>query len=197
VSTKHRILAAAERLFAERGYAGTRTAGIARAAGVTERTLFKHFPEKERLLERVAGEAMAAVAAPPPADDVAFATWFDRLLRDRLAAAQARPHALRLVLVELLTSAPARRRFAPLWKRDLWSGLVRAIGRFQARGELRADIDGESLARMVMSLALGYLLTRTQVAPGLAWDDGREIARLLEVLQRGAASGGQVGGREQ
>lgn len=197
MDTEHRILAAAERLFAERGYAAARTAEIARAAGVTERTLFKHFPEKGRLLERVAGEAMAAVAAPPPADDVAFETWFEKLLRDRLAAAQAHPYALRLVLVELLTSAPARKRFALLWKRDLWSGLVRAIGRFQARSELRADVDAESLARMVMSLALGYLLTRTQVAPGLAWDDGREISRLLEVLQRGAASGGQVGSREQ
>jgi hypothetical protein len=46
---------------------------------------------------------------------------------------------------------------------------------------------------MALSLALGYLLSRTLVAPGLAWDDDREIARLLEVLRRGAAaSGGQV-----
>jgi AcrR family transcriptional regulator len=136
---------------------------------------------------------MQAAAAAPPADSAPFAAWFETLLRGRLALAQARPHALRLVLVELLTSAPARKRFAPVWKRELWSALVRSVARFQARGELRADLDAESLARMVLSLALGYLLSRTLVAPGLAWDDGREIARLLEVLQRGAAgSGGQV-----
>lgn len=193
VDTVHRILAAAERLFAERGYAATRTAGIARAAGVTERTLFKHFPEKEQLLGRVADEAMRAVAAAPPMDSVPFPVWFETLLRARLAGAQAHPHALRLVLVELLTSGAARKRFAPVWKRELWAGLVRSVGRFQARGELRADLDAESLARMVLSLALGYLLSRTLVAPGLAWDDGREIARLLAVLQGGAAgSGGQV-----
>jgi TetR/AcrR family transcriptional regulator len=192
VDTEHRILAAAERLFAERGYAAARTAEIARAAGVTERTLFKHFPDKASLLERVVAPALAAAAAPPPPRDGEFGDWFAQLLRERLAAAQARPHALRLVLVELLTSAPARKRFAPLWKRDLWSGLVRAIARFQGRGELRADLDAESLARVVLSLALGYLLTRTQVAPGLAWDDEKEIARLLAVLRRGAASGGQV-----
>lgn len=187
MDTVHRILSAAERLVAERGAAGTRTAEIARAAGVTERTLFKHFADKARLLERSTGEAMQAVAAAPPDDAVPFAVWFEALLRARLALAQARPHALRLVLVELLTSAAARRRFAPLWKRDLWSALVRSVARFQARGELRADLEAESLARMVLSLALGYLLARTQVAPGLAWDDGKEIARLLEVLQRGAA----------
>lgn len=191
MDTVHRILSSASRLFAERGAAATRTAEIARAAGVTERTLFKHFPEKALLLERAAGEAMQAVAAAPPVDSVPFAVWFETLLRARLAGAQAQPHALRLVLVELLTNAAARKRFAPVWKRELWSALVRSIARFQARGELRADLETESLARMVLSLALGYLLSRTLVAPGLAWDDEREIGRLLEVLQRGA-SGGQV-----
>jgi len=193
VDTKQRILAAAERLFAERGYAGTRTAEIARAANVTERTLFKHFPDKGALLEGVLQPALAAAGTSPPAGDAPFAAWFETLVRQRLAAAQASPHALRMVMVELLTSDVARRRFAPLWKRELWGGLVNAVARFQARGELRADLEAEALARMVLSLALGYLLSRTLVAPGLAWDDAREIARLLDVLQRGAgASARQV-----
>ncbi|MGH8688781.1 MAG: TetR/AcrR family transcriptional regulator [Burkholderiales bacterium] len=192
MDTEHRILEAAERLFAERGYAAARTAEIARAAKVTERTLFKYFPDKDTLLERVLSPAILAAATPPPSGEAPFSAWFETLLRQRIAVAGARPHALRVVLVELLTRAESRRRFAPLWKRDLWGGLVRAVARFQARGELRADLDAESLARMVLSLALGYLLTRTLVAPELAWDDGREIARLLEVLRRGAASGGQV-----
>lgn len=193
MDTEHRILAAAERLFAERGHAGTRTAEIARAARVTERTLFKYFADKDTLLERVLAPALLAAGTPPPASEAPFAAWFETLLRQRLAAAQLRPHALRVVLIELLTSAPARRRFAPLWKRDLWGGMVNAVARFQARGELRADLDAEALARMLLSLALGYLLSRTLVAPGLAWDDAREIARLLQVLRGGAgASGGQV-----
>ena len=192
MDTERRILEAAERQFAERGYAGTRTAEIARAAKVTERTLFKYFPDKQTLLERVVEPAIAAAATPPPAGEAPFAAWFETLLRQRLAAAEARPHALRVVLVELLTRAESRRRFAPLWKRELWGGLVKAVARFQARGELRADLDAEALARMVLSLALGYLLSRTLVAPALAWDDAREISRLLEVLGRGAGSGGQV-----
>lgn len=193
MNTELRIVAAAERLFAERGFAGTRTAEVARAAKVTERTLFKHFADKQALLGRVLQPALLAAATPPPASEAPFAVWFETLVRQRLAAAQAYPYGLRLVLVELLTSEGARRRFAPLWKRELWGGLVKAVARFQARGELRADLEAESLARMVMSLALGYLLSRTLVAPDLAWDDAREIARLLAVLQRGAgASAGQV-----
>jgi TetR/AcrR family transcriptional regulator len=188
------ILAAAERLFAERGFAGTRSAEIARAAGVTERTLFKYFPDKDALLRRVAYPAfLEAAANPDQAGAATVEAWFTGFVRARLAWAQRSPHALRLVLVELTTSAEARRRFGALWKRQLWSGAVKAVARFQAAGELRRDLDAESLARMAVSLALGYLVTRTVVAPSLAWDDGREIARLLEVLRRGAgASGGQV-----
>ncbi|MDH3318552.1 MAG: TetR/AcrR family transcriptional regulator [Betaproteobacteria bacterium] len=188
------ILAAAERLFAERGYAATRTADVARAAQVTERTLFKYFPDKETLLNRVVLPAMSAAAAAPQTGDAPFGDWFAAFLRGRLAEAQARPHALRVVLIALLTSEAARQRFGPLWKRQLWSALVKAIVRFQARGELRRDLDAESLTRMLLSLSLGYLLTRTLVAPALAWNDEREIERLLEVLQRGAATSGFVAG---
>jgi len=192
VDTEQRILEAAGRLFAERGYAAARTAEIAHAAKVTERTLFKYFPDKPSLLERVLAPAIAAVAAPLPGAEAPFDAWFETLVRQRLAAGEARPHALRLLLVELLTRTESRRRFAPVWKREIWGALVRAVARFQARGELRADLDAESLARMVLSLMLGYLLSRTLVAPRLAWDDAREISRLQEVLRRGARSGGQV-----
>jgi AcrR family transcriptional regulator len=186
------IQAAAERLFAERGFAATRTADIAQAAGVTERTLFKYFPDKNALLRRVLYPALLAWASEPLGAP-SFAEWFTAFLRARLEGARRSPHALRLVLVELTTSADTRQRFGVLWKRHLWAGAVRAAARFQAAGELRRDLDAESLARMAMSLALGYLLARVLVAPALAWDDEREIARLLDVLRRGAAaSGGQV-----
>src|SRR5439155_1376243 len=58
------ILEAATRLFGARGYASTRTADIAAAAGVTERTLFRYFPSKEKLYRRVMFPALLAAAAP-------------------------------------------------------------------------------------------------------------------------------------
>ncbi len=44
-----RIVAAASRLFARQGYHGTSTREIARSAGVSENTLFRHFDNKEEL----------------------------------------------------------------------------------------------------------------------------------------------------
>ena len=51
-----RLLDAARSLFAERGYAATTTAQLAREAGVAEGTVFHHFASKRALLEAVAGE---------------------------------------------------------------------------------------------------------------------------------------------
>ncbi len=44
-----KIVAAASRLFARQGYHGTSTREIARSAGVSENTLFRHFDSKEEL----------------------------------------------------------------------------------------------------------------------------------------------------
>src|SRR5262245_33188375 len=43
------IIKAVRRAFAEKGFHGTTTRELARAAGVSEALLFKHFPNKEAL----------------------------------------------------------------------------------------------------------------------------------------------------
>lgn len=48
--TRQRLLDAGVALFAENGYDATTTAQIAAAAGVTERTFFRHFPSKADLI---------------------------------------------------------------------------------------------------------------------------------------------------
>jgi AcrR family transcriptional regulator len=48
--TRRDLLASARKLFAERGYQGTSAADIAAGAGVTERTLFRYFPNKLALV---------------------------------------------------------------------------------------------------------------------------------------------------
>ena len=52
-STRDRILQAAKRLFANRGYEHTSTSAIARQAGTSESQLMKHFGSKSGLLEAI------------------------------------------------------------------------------------------------------------------------------------------------
>lgn len=67
---RKRLQIAAVELFAEQGYDATTTAQIAARAGVTDRTFFRHFPDKrevlfqgQEVLTRAIGEAIAAAPA--------------------------------------------------------------------------------------------------------------------------------------
>lgn len=53
-NTRTKILQAALRLFAKRGYDGTTTKDLAKSAGVAEGTLFRHFASKKAILIEVA-----------------------------------------------------------------------------------------------------------------------------------------------
>lgn len=59
--TRSRILQAAQRLFAHKGYNGTTTRDLAQAAGVAEGTLFRHFDNKKAILVEVATQGWVEI----------------------------------------------------------------------------------------------------------------------------------------
>jgi TetR/AcrR family transcriptional regulator len=189
------ILAAATRLFGDKGYDGARTAEIAAAAGVTERTLFRYFPSKEDLYRRVMFPALLIATVPEElarigrlfgASRESFDAWHRAILTGRLAAAKRSAPQLRLLLAGMLTDPALRRRVIELWKENLWSTAVATMKRFQSNGALRRDVAPEVLARAVISLNLGYIFARTLLAPDGDWDDAAEIDATIDVMLRGA-----------
>jgi AcrR family transcriptional regulator len=92
-----RLVLAALELFAERGYENTTVIDIARRAGLTKSTFFRHFPDKREVL--FGGDTMA------------------RLLAEAIAAAPATATPLEAVAHALDAAgrtafAPARREFS-------------------------------------------------------------------------------------
>ncbi|MEV6349222.1 helix-turn-helix domain-containing protein [Actinoplanes sp. NPDC051851] len=73
-TTRARISEVATRLFLERGFDAVTVADVAREAGVSSVTVFKHFPRKEDLLLDRADDAVlllrSAVRDRPPGTDV-------------------------------------------------------------------------------------------------------------------------------
>ena len=66
---RRRLQQAALELYRERGYEGTTTAEIAARAGVTERTFFRHFPDKREVLfdgEPILRAALTSAIARTP-----------------------------------------------------------------------------------------------------------------------------------
>lgn len=70
--TQERIIAASLKLFAEKGYHGTRTSEIARESGVAEATVFKYFRTKKILLASVLQKIIADILP-----GIAFSTAVD------------------------------------------------------------------------------------------------------------------------
>ena len=69
-ATRRRLRQAAVELFCEHGYDQTTTAEIAARAGVTERTFFRHFPDKREVLfdgQAQLREMLTAAIAKAPA----------------------------------------------------------------------------------------------------------------------------------
>lgn len=192
------ILEAATRLFGGKGYAGTRTAQIASAAGMTERTLFRYFPSKEKLYRRVMFPALLAAAAPRAlldagelfgAEAESFADWHRRILELRVAAARQAAPQFRLLIAGLMTDEALRRKVIRIWKENVLRPLVGTLRRYQKRGQLRADLRPQTIARGILSLNLGYIIARALLAPDAHWDDEAEIAASVELMLRGAGRG--------
>ena len=110
--TRQLIAETARRLFTERGFERVTVAEIARAADVSEQTVFNYFPTKEDLvywrLESFEQELLAAVRDREPGEPVlaAFGRFVTRprglLVQDD---AQAREHLA--ALTRMITESPA------------------------------------------------------------------------------------------
>ena len=127
---RRRILDAALRTFAERGYHGTTVPEVAAAARVGTGTLYRYFDDKEQLVNEVYRDAKARLGAAlldgtpelEPYRLDAARRWFAELWRRLGAFAQAEPDAFRFL--EMQDHAPylddeSRRLelavLAPLW----------------------------------------------------------------------------------
>jgi TetR/AcrR family transcriptional regulator len=190
-----RILAAAERLFAERGFDSVSISDVAREAGVCKANVFHHFAGKQALYEavlagscaRLGDEMQQMLAADAGAADQIrhFLHWYRRYLREHPAAA-------RLLLREL-TGNPDLAESGPVFPvlARLLDNLVAHVGAGRDAGVFRAGVN----PTIVASLLLGVTLFNSQtehLRPHMrAWRDVGDDAYvdlLTDVLLRGVLS---------
>ncbi len=195
LTEKHQqIIDAAIKVFAEKGFEGSKTRDIAREAKVAEGTIFRYFRTKKDLLvglllplivkffrpvifssvERIInqeGQSMDDILTQIFVDRVALARKNEPLLKTVLTEAQFHPELLK----------PLREQVAPQ--------LIPLIDEFfeekMRDGTLRS-LDPRLVTRTAMSLVLGYLLL-TSALPGVfpIDSDVEEGQRMANILLRG------------
>jgi AcrR family transcriptional regulator len=165
-----RVLAAAERVFAERGTAAS-TEEVARAAGVGVGTVFRHFPSKEALLRALVVERLARVAADArehAASSDAGPAFFD------FFAAVVRDSATKLELVDALAELGVQPNEAIAPVAEEVTGAVAALlEQAQRAGTVRGDVGVED----VLALLAGASQARRHTT------EDRPLAVILDGLR--------------
>jgi AcrR family transcriptional regulator len=197
-SRRDRILEAAMRAFADRGYRGTRVEDIATEVGVAKGTVFLDFGSKEGLFLEAFKRAVSSLPAwlDAPADVVDQGFW--AVLDWWLQRAE-----------ELVASDPVPNRVALIARYDTGLDIRRPVDRFMrsedpygtlefvefgvGRGEIRDDVDAEMIASILDWMAERFqdALVSEDFDPGLIHRRPERrpmrIKEFVEVLRGGIA----------
>ena len=174
---KEQIVGAAMRCFAERGFEGTTSRMLSRAAGVSEGLIFRHFPTKRSLYRAIIARRIAEspaglmpVEAAGRGDDRAVLSSIASALVERVGRD---PSFMRLLFFSALEGAPLARMFYQARVRRVRLFLSSYLERRMKEGALRR-VDPVAAAGAYMGMVANYVqqkhLFRVPVSP-LATED--------------------------
>src|SRR5688572_12294155 len=170
---RERILSAAERVFARRGFFAARVSEIAKDAGVADGTIYLYFRSKDDLLislfehrmkqvNDLLRDSVTSAPADAPLDQLrAFIHTYLRLIHDE-------PQAAEVLTIELRQSS----KFMKEYENTQFADFLRMLGGIIAAGQQRGEIDdaipSHVAARMIFGildeLALAWVLAKQPAA---------------------------------
>jgi AcrR family transcriptional regulator len=195
--TRARLIEAAIAVVHEVGYAHASTRAIARAAGVAEGTIYRHFPDKSALFFAAVMEANAPLVE-----------WVSTLperagrstVEENLTECLVRLTGLRDQLLPLELALAADPELSAQRRRSLAveaegrlpgppEGIAAYLAAEQALGRVRADIDPRVTAIVLLSTLLGLAMIPDDGAAGMEVHLPSVIRLLLEgILPTGATA---------
>ncbi len=169
--TKKRILDAAERLFADRGYASTSLRTITKAAGVNLAAVHYHYHSKDVLLDQVIDRRASEV-------NRMRLEMLDRFRRE----ARGRPVTLEKIMEAFLAPAFHMLRTYP----KIGQRFTRLMGRLHAEGDLPHQIMRRRFGPIVKVFHDALQESLPKLPPGdLAWRTHFMIGAMAHTLRWG------------
>lgn len=190
MDTREKILAAAGQVIGELGLAGATTREIARAAGYSEATLYKHFADKEELFLTVLGARMRAFVelARGLPQRAGTGTVRDTLTELCVAAIEAYRRTMPLAggmfaQPRLLSRMQRNKRGAagPQHAVTLLAAYLRAE---RELGRVRAGVDPDAVAELLLGACLqdGFGVAFTAAAHPTVREPAELAASLLDAV---------------
>ena len=162
------IVEAAIKLFAEKGYANTSTAEIAKVAEVSEGTIFKHYRTKDNLLlsvmlpfikENFPSLAQEVLKETLTEQTRTFEEFLKGFLRNRADFIKANKEIFQVVFKELIYRDDFKNELVPYIVKQAPSILINVINEFKERGEL-IDIPTDEIFHGLFTVLGGFFVTR-------------------------------------
>lgn len=163
---KEQILEAATNIFVERGYHHTKTKDIARACGISEPVIYKHFKGKDELflavMSSIAGETFREINFNRR-DDTEYILY--SFIMNRVETVEMNFHLFKRLLAELLENEDIRRYYFENYLPRLAYPVMGYIEQLQHDDKIRKDI-----SPLVITLALAGIFVMVALAKNLDKD---------------------------
>jgi AcrR family transcriptional regulator len=185
-----KVLDAACRLIADRGYQATTTRAIAEAAGVNEVTIFRAFGNKQGILraigERLAQSQAGRVAGQLERDDARRTLL--ALAHQEVANGLAEGGLVTRLAFEARSVAEVAEIFGGGPQANL-RGLTDYLADVQRAGQLRADVPAQTIAEAFFSLTSSFVIMRTVLGTPVEEPSalGKTVDDLFQLFWCGAA----------
>lgn len=157
-TTREKILEAGLKLFSQKGFLGATTKEIARAAGVAEPTLFRHFSTKEQLFEEMIKTYSFLPALRgllPELRDMGPGDALDLIARRYLERLTERRELIRIMLSEIHLYPAKVREIYHAFIDEIVSTLAAYFRDLQEGGTLRG-FDAELGARAFLGMFFSF-----------------------------------------
>jgi len=182
---RQQILRVAIQLFSQNGFSGTTTKEIARAAGVSEAMVFRHYATKQELYDAILDHKACeggnldpftwAQEAMAKNDD---AELFYQLMLNAFKHHERDTHFMRLLFHSALEGHELAEMFVNQNLVPLYEFLGEYISRRQKDGAIREDIKPRVIIRAFVGMMIHHSLNNT------LWDKNR---RILDISNEEAA----------
>lgn len=168
---KAEILAAAERLFVERGYEGATIRKIADEVGVSSTALYMHFKDKAEILAQICEAGfgkLAAVTDEIEAETQSAEVALRRKMRAYADFGFANPNAYRLIYMTRPGEAGSAEEASRRVGRGLFDRLRATVEEMAAEGPLNRD---PHMATQMIWCGVHGLVSLMLTKPYFDWDD--------------------------
>jgi TetR/AcrR family fatty acid metabolism transcriptional regulator len=159
---RDRILRAAVKVFARKGFHATRVSEVAKAAGVADGTIYLYFDSKEQILVSVFEDRVTKLLAFMDAELPKLATAPDKLravIDMQLGLLEGERDLAEVITVILRQSTRLMKEFAAPKFMAYLDAIAAIVQEGQATGAFRTDISTHIAARAVFGALDGITLT--------------------------------------